>query len=247
VERRLDTYWFDRLLNRIWDGLLNRPIDELNDDRGPSPLEALKRHFDSCEWHRCYEALEFIAKNGHHEGQNTSFMRECNEVLEQEGCPYRFEVESRVIVPVVEPEQREAVEEALRVPVGSVNRQLHQALLSLAQSRGGPVTASARNSIRESIHAVEGMSRFLLGDAKITLGESLRLLAERLELPPALTKALSALYGWASDEPGVRHSEVGETDPDASMEEAAFMLVTASAAVTYLYDKARAKGLLPSS
>jgi hypothetical protein len=56
------------------------------------------------------------------------------------------------------------------------------------------------------------------------------------KLHGALSKAVNNLYGYASDEEGVRHgateaSEVGET-------EARLMLITCSAVVNYLIRKA---------
>ena len=49
----------------------------------------------------------------------------------------------------------------------------------------------------------------------------------------SLKSAILALYGYASDEGGIRHAE-RETESTVTFEEAKFMMVTCSAIVNYL-------------
>ena len=49
----------------------------------------------------------------------------------------------------------------------------------------------------------------------------------------SLKSAILALYGYASDEGGIRHAE-RETESTVTIEEAKFMMVTCSAIVNYL-------------
>jgi len=59
-------------------------------------------------------------------------------------------------------------------------------------------------SIRESIHAVESAAKIASGKSAATLPDALKALESRRPLHPALRKALTTLYGWTSDEKGIR-------------------------------------------
>jgi hypothetical protein len=62
-------------------------------------------------------------------------------------------------------------------------------------------------------------------------------------LHPALEKAFLSLYGYSSDEDGIRHPILD--DPSSvGFDEAKFMLVACSAFVNFLIAKAGAAGLL---
>jgi hypothetical protein len=65
----------------------------------------------------------------------------------------------------------------------------------------------------------------------------------KTQLHPKLREALKALYAYTSDDCGIRHALKDDGQPDA--EDATFMLVTCSAFVNYLAEKARKHGLLP--
>lgn len=60
---------------------------------------------------------------------------------------------------------------------------------------------------------------------------------------PALLDAYSKLYGFAGDEGGIRHA-LDDKSIEVSMEDARYMLVSCSAFVNYLTEKARKAGIL---
>ena len=91
-----------------------------------------------------------------------------------------------------------------------------------------------KNCIKESICAVESMCQIITKNDKATLGQALKSLKDSgLKIHPALEAAFSKLYGYTSDEGGIRHCE-GMFESDVSFEEAKFMLVSCSAFVNYL-------------
>ena len=61
------------------------------------------------------------------------------------------------------------------------------------------------DSVRESIHAVESIARQLAPAESRTLRPALASLEKAGQLHPALKKAFSSLYGYTSDEEGIRH------------------------------------------
>jgi hypothetical protein len=94
---------------------------------------------------------------------------------------------------------------------------------------------------RESIHAVESLCQILTGEPNYSLGKALNKLKGKISIPEELEQALHKLYGFTSNADGVRHAFFDE--PNLSLREARFMLVTCSAFVTYLRDAAIAAGL----
>jgi len=88
-------------------------------------------------------------------------------------------------------------------------------------------------SIRESIHAVEAMARMIAPDAR-TLGPALTELEKRGHLHAGLKKAFTVLYGYSSDEEGVRHALVFNENPNVDEADALFMLGACASFVSYL-------------
>ncbi|HEY4171238.1 MAG TPA: hypothetical protein VGM96_30885, partial [Reyranella sp.] len=89
--------------------------------------------------------------------------------------------------------------------------------------------------LKESISAVESLAIKVTGDKKGTLGQLLKKLEDKVQLHPALKNAFSSLYGYTSDESGVRHAltESGKVD----FNDAKFMLVVCSAFVGFIEGK----------
>jgi hypothetical protein len=81
----------------------------------------------------------------------------------------------------------------------------------------------------------------LTGEPNYSLGKALNKLKGKIFIPRELEEALHKLYGFTSNADGVRHAVFDE--PNLSLREARFMLVTCSAFVTYLWDAAIAAGL----
>ena len=91
------------------------------------------------------------------------------------------------------------------------------------------------DSVRESIHAVESVARQLDPDASKKLGPALSSLEKKGQLHPALKKAFSSLYGYTSDEEGVRHPLVTHSTARVNQDEAVFMLGACASFASYLW------------
>jgi AbiJ N-terminal domain 4 len=88
-------------------------------------------------------------------------------------------------------------------------------------------------SLRESIHAVEAMAVRLAPNTK-TLGEALRVLEQHGHLHGSLKKAFDLLYGYSSNEKGVRHALVFGDKAQVDEADALFMLGACASFVSYL-------------
>lgn len=92
-----------------------------------------------------------------------------------------------------------------------------------------------RNSVKESISAVESLCMTLSDDPKASLGVALNKIEKTHELHPAFKKALSNLYGYTSDADGIRHALLDESN--ISYSDAKYMLVSCSAFINYVLGK----------
>ena len=93
-------------------------------------------------------------------------------------------------------------------------------------------------AVRESIHAVESTARSFAPNAK-TLKPALKSLEEAGGLHPALKRAFSNLYGFTSDEQGIRHALIDNPQANVGQDEAIFMLGACASFSSYLARKHR--------
>lgn len=91
-------------------------------------------------------------------------------------------------------------------------------------------------SVRESINAVETVAIRLAPDAK-TLGPALATLEKQGHLHGSLKSAFGKLYGYSSDEEGVRHALVFKEEAQVDETDALFMLGACASFVTYLLSR----------
>lgn len=89
-------------------------------------------------------------------------------------------------------------------------------------------------SVRESIHAVEAVA-VRLAPGTDTLGDALKVVDTRGHLHGGLKAAFGSLYGYASDEKGVRHAKVfDQSEAQVDEADALFMLGACASFVSYL-------------
>lgn len=156
------------------------------------------------------------------------FQKRFNDLFEREYVGYRFITGK--IVPITDKIEMQEIEKAVQTPFEGARAQLQKALGFLSD-REHP---DYKNCVKESISAVESVCKVLANDPKAELGKALKsLIANGMNIHGSLKSAILALYGYASDEGGIRHAE-RETESTVTFEEAKFMMVTCSAIVNYL-------------
>lgn len=94
-------------------------------------------------------------------------------------------------------------------------------------------TGDWAGSVRNSIHAVESVA-IKLAPGEDTLGAALNAIDRRGHLHGGLKAAFSKLYGYSSDEAGVRHALVFTDEASVDEADALFMLGACSSFVSYL-------------
>lgn len=227
------------LLWNYWCFYFKRPYDEMPDTT-PPVIREIKQAVLQGPWNEVYDILEFAANNFSYDQnpiyaneQNEQFRNGCNNLFKRHMVGVRF-VEGSIL-DIDSEDQVRAIELALDVSKAKyhgVHTHLNRAL-TLLSDRESP---DYRNSIKESISAVESIACIIANKPKAELGEALKEIERKHALHGALKSSFSSLYGYTSDANGIRHKLLDESSLDQS--DAKFMLVSCSAFVSYLIAKA---------
>lgn len=236
ISDRIKVLWKDFLGKQI-DIIEEKAIQTNHGDRTRkiypfalkrTTVDEIKKDLLGLSWFKVYTLIEFLYRNFLDEETRETYTKEVNQTLSEEKAPYRFI--NGLITPLTNEEEIKELIKALNVPQDKykpVKEQLGKAL-SLLSDRENP---DYPNSIKESISALESLAKILLGENG-TLGE----LIKKLDVHPALRQGFSNIYGWTSDEGGIRHGKTGEP-LEPGLAEARYMLITTSAFINYLVAK----------
>lgn len=232
---RLSNSSLRKLFEEFWHTLLKRPIDNLP-DRLDLAVERIREYYFGCKWNEVYDFIEFTAWNCPDDLSN-KFVRYCNNVLIRENSAYRFvgfritEVTSQIEIDEIEKAMQKSK------PFYGVQTHLDSALILLSDKKN----PDYRNSIKESISAIEALVKKIIGNNKASLSDALKVFDEINQMHPAFKKSISSLYGYTSDANGIRHAILDETNLNIS--DAKFMLVACSAFINYIIEKSFELGI----
>jgi len=234
----VDSERVELIVKWIWLHYFKLPVDTLPSfDKGipKSSYETIREYFFKGEWWEVYDLIEFLVKTVP-DGWREPLKEILNRFLEEENAGYRI-VDDEV-VEITDQTEIKTIETALEKSVKSIKAHLSRAL-DLLSDRKQP---DYRNSIKESISAVESSCQFLTGMPKATLGDCIKVLRNHGSLHTAFEQALLKLYGYTSDEGGIRHA-LTDDSIFPSYADAKFMLVASSAFVNFLRTKASELGI----
>lgn len=193
---------------------------------------------DSNEWFLKFDLIEFslrVLKSQSPQGDRRfdsivhAFTNLLNSTFRR--LNYAYRVVDDLIVEITDEEEIKTIETAIQ-QTSSTGIHLSSALKHLSD-RPNP---DYRNSVKESISAVEALCREITG--MNTLGESLKKLENSgIKIPTFLKSGFEKLYVYTNDEKtGIRHALM--TDADVPQyDEAKFMLVACGAFINYLQSK----------
>lgn len=189
---------------------------------------SIKDVIASAPYNEVLDIIEYICNLLEPCSGTATVYQKFNNLFKQECIGYRFV--SKQIVPITDESEAQEIGQACQTPFDGARAQLQKALGFLSD-REHP---DYKNCIKESISAVESVCKVISGNEKAALKDALNsLIANGINIHGSLKSAILALYGYASDEGGIRHSE-RETESTVTFEEAKFMMVTCSAIVNYL-------------
>lgn len=193
-------------------------------------VTSMRNKYFRMSWHGLYSFVEFLV-GVDHVGSGQLLAEACNVALDRENSAYRF-VSGR-LTPITSSEEISEIENAISGSEKFAGVRTHlQTSLGFLVDRQNP---DYRNSIKESISAVESLAKKLVGDDKATLGQALKVLEKRHHLHPSLKTAFSALYGYTNDADGIRHSLM-DNESQLTKADARFMLICCSAFINFAID-----------
>lgn len=194
-------------------------------------------------WWKIYNLIEFLADSSGREEQiywieREYFIGEVNRILESEMSGFRFI--GGVLAPITSSDELESIQQA----VGEAQQRgfcgVRQHLKSAVSLLSQKPTPDYRNSIKESISAVESLSKQITGESSGGLDKALTHLDKTVHFHAAFKAGLLSLYGYTSNDSGIRHAILDE--PQVGFDEAKFMLVACSAFVNFIIMKATQAG-----
>ncbi|MGI8787752.1 MAG: AbiJ-NTD4 domain-containing protein [Pyrinomonadaceae bacterium] len=189
-------------------------------------LHDVREYFFKAEWYEVYDFLEEIL----YHFKNDELNQLINNILEQELSAYRFV--SGIFTDITNTQEIEMLKDALTdVDFPNVKAHLQRAL-ELLSDRKSP---DYRNSIKESISAVESIAREIANNPKATLGEALKEIEKKGDFHKALKEGFLKLYGYTSDANGIRHAMMDE--PNLTANDAKFFLLVCTSFINYLKTK----------
>jgi hypothetical protein len=178
-------------------------------------------------------------------------------VLRHQDCPYRFADKLEVVLKYGKAAYR--VADRTIVPLGSDAEfaTINQAFADVAKSEFHGARAHLRkaaeeltsgrhaDSIRESIHAVESVAKVL--EPQADLSKALTKLEKSAAIHGAMKAGFLAIYGYTSNEQGIRHALLEAGAPAVDETDALFMIGACAAFVSYMINKVRTAGLISNS
>ncbi|MEA9844389.1 hypothetical protein JH271_20380 [Xanthomonas campestris pv. campestris] len=217
------------LFRSIWHHYFHKPVDTLPYGFDEC-VKIIREHFFKSAWNRCYDLIDFIP-NHCDEDWRSNFISFSNAVLERNLAGYRFI--GLTLTPISSDLEVAEILSAISNPsINSGARSHLKAALALLSDRKEP---DHRNSIKESISAVESICQQLTSNPKATLSDALKVLEKNGAIHLALKASFNSLYGYTSDADGIRHAMLDETN--LTSVDSRYMLVTCSSFVNYLTEK----------
>ena len=190
-------------------------------------LERVSQLIEALVWSRVYDLLEFWME--HYPGPRElvdRFAERIEAVLEHENVDHRL-LHGRFI-PVSDDVEREALASA----TDATNTRAH-VRAHIEKAMAFIRTGDYRQSVHESISAVEAQCSIIIGKSEATLGDALKELGGKWQFHPALVRTYSTMYGWSSNESGIRHPLRPDVTTRVDHALAKLILVQCSAFINY--------------
>lgn len=223
----------DGFSQALWMHFYKEPVDSRPSDiynggiKSGETLQIIREKFFAAQWYEVYEFIEYVVGLYKRVNPRLSLATVLNAMLEKESSGYRI-VEG-LVADITSQQEIDMLGEAIRdTRFGGVAGHLQRALELLAD-RENP---DYRNSIKESISAVESMARIVAENQKAVLSDALKALERSGKLHTALKDGFLKLYAYTSDEQGIRHAMMDE--PNITNSDAKYFLMSCTAFVNYL-------------
>ena len=226
----IDDVWY-QMLTRTHARYFRRPLDEFS-PRFHDVDSRYKGYFLYQSFNEVFDILTFLLRLA---DIPVTFKDEIEYAFETNRLAYVLDVtDPATIYPATTSEEGQAIVDAIH----ELNDHgLNGARNHLIQSATFTNQGEWARSVHESISAVESVARQIAPGTN-TLGAALnQLRSDGLLEHRALGQGLGNLYGYTSDEQGVRHSLLDQGQSNVGQDEAVFMLGACASFASYLWRK----------
>ena len=221
----------------IWCFFMNKRRDDFYGYNSHEIVATEYLLFPNVVWYKKFDMIEFaisvLRQKSKHESQLNAIIESFVDLLSAtfKRLNYAYRIVNDLIIEITDDEEIKTVEEAIE-QTSTINTHLSASLKHLSD-RPNP---DYRNSIKESISAVEALCREITGET--TLGPALNKLEKSgVKVPVFLKSGFEKLYVYTNNEKtGIRHALMDDADAPG-YDEAKFMLVACSAFVNYVQGK----------
>lgn len=226
---------YETLEKIVWIQFLNKKLDDFPYHDPFDNIDIICKFLDNSrkEWYRKLDLIEFAypyIKNIISDEEFKNKIKQLNKEFERHNFAYRL-IDGNVVEITAECEI-EAIENAINDTNSNIRTHLQTALKHISVSQ----EPDYRNSIKESISAVECFCREITGQK--TLDDAFKKMEKAgVILNSEMKKGFEKLYHYTNDSnTGIRHALMNDSNAPTA-DEAIFMLVSCSAFVNYLMKK----------
>lgn len=170
---------------------------------------------------------EKISYQGYYNQADYCWYDLANQLLEEEFVGYKF-IDGQ-ICKITSQTEINSIMESLSTPYDKVNEHVKNAIKLLKENGAHDY----KNSIKESVLALECLLNIVLNTKGLELGKALNEYSKKIDIHPALKESLSKLYGFTSDSSGIRH-DTNKKDNNERFDEAKLILVNTSGFINYI-------------
>ncbi|MDY3556064.1 hypothetical protein R5W24_005227, partial [Gemmata sp. JC717] len=190
-------------------------------------------------WYGVYDLLQGACELPFNADTHAAFVEDINAALEKENSGYRMV--NGEFCPITNELELEAVRTAGASDEVAAPMRIHfQQALEHLSNRENP---DYRNSMKESITAIEVLCRAISGMKDATFTPAMEKTVKELGLTEHIREGYRNIFKYTCDDHGIRHGLKDGRQPE--QEDARFMLVTCSAFANFIIEKARKLGKIP--
>lgn len=220
--------------DNVWHHFYKKPLHT----QPTYPFIEIRNNYFQSDWYEVYDFLEFLLNTSVNFIDYPQFIDTLNSILESEFSGFR--IIDGLVTPITNKLEVNEIKEAKSVSsnypqLPGVDKHISLAIEKLSD-RNNP---DYRNSIKESISAVESACRILTDES--TLGKALsKLESKGVVINTELKKGFEKIYNYTnSKESGIRHSIIDNNHREPSFDDAKYMLVSCSAFINYILSKTK--------
>lgn len=223
-----------QLVESVWTEFLRREVQEFIGVYPPEITRIIKNAIYEGDYLEIYDLIDYISQvdNSVFKMKNF-FICGCEIVLERELSGYRFI--NGLLTPIIDELEIQSITNAIDstddLNISGAKVHLRSALELLSDR----IKPDHRNSIKESISAVESVCQFLTGDENASLGKALSTLNGKKTMHTSLLDGYKKIYGYTGNADGIRHGMLDESN--LTLTDSTYMLVSCSAFINYLIQK----------